>query len=39
MEDSKVSFFVAFQASLFGFQHRYRPVLFLDAVSPKLNKH
>jgi hypothetical protein len=37
MEDSKFCFFVAFNASLHGFEHGCRPLLFLDAVSPKPN--
>uniref|UniRef100_A0ACD5ZB58 Uncharacterized protein n=1 Tax=Avena sativa TaxID=4498 RepID=A0ACD5ZB58_AVESA len=38
MEDSKFCFFVAFSASLHGFEHGCRPLLFLDVVSPKPNK-
>ncbi|XP_044431234.1 uncharacterized protein [Triticum aestivum] len=38
MEDSKFCFFVAFHASLYGFEHGCRPLLFLDAVSAKPNK-
>lgn len=38
MEDSKFCFFVAFHASLHGFEHGCRPLIFLDAVSAKPNK-
>lgn len=39
LEDSKFRFFVAFHASLHGFEHGCRPLLFLDVVSVKPNKH
>ncbi|CAL5039499.1 unnamed protein product [Urochloa decumbens] len=39
LEDSKFRFFVAFHASLHGFQHGCRPLLFLDAITAKPNKH
>jgi len=39
LEDSKFRFFVAFHASLHGFEHGCRPLLFLDAITAKPNKH
>ncbi|XP_052160065.1 uncharacterized protein LOC127777503 [Oryza glaberrima] len=38
MEDSKFRLFVAFHASLHGFEHGCRPLLFLDVISAKPNK-
>uniref|UniRef100_K3YQH6 SWIM-type domain-containing protein n=1 Tax=Setaria italica TaxID=4555 RepID=K3YQH6_SETIT len=39
LEDSKFRFFVAFHASLHGFEHGCRPLLFLDVISVRSNKH
>ncbi|KAL5211746.1 hypothetical protein ABZP36_022593 [Zizania latifolia] len=39
LEDSKFRFFVAFHASIQGFVHGCRPLLFLDVISVKPNKH
>ncbi|CAN6237404.1 unnamed protein product [Urochloa humidicola] len=39
LEDSKFRFFVAFNASLRGFEHGCRPLLFLDLISVRSNKH
>ncbi|XP_006646999.1 uncharacterized protein LOC102720397 [Oryza brachyantha] len=39
LEDSKFRFFVAFQASIQGFVNGCRPLLFLDVISVKPNKH
>jgi hypothetical protein len=39
LEDSKFRFFVAFYASLYGFEHGCRPLLFLDVISVRSNKH
>jgi zinc finger SWIM domain-containing protein 3 len=38
LEDSKFRFFVAFHASFHGFEHGCRPLLFLEAITAKLNK-
>ncbi|XP_072963307.1 uncharacterized protein [Typha angustifolia] len=38
-DDSKFCFFVAFYASLNGFEHGCRPLLFLDGISLKANRH
>ncbi|WOL01873.1 hypothetical protein Cni_G10592 [Canna indica] len=37
-ESSRFRFFVAFHASLYGFEHGCRPLLFLDAFSLKVNR-
>ena len=37
-DDSKFSLFIAFHASLSGFEHGCRPLLFLDGVSLKASK-
>ncbi|CAL9178687.1 unnamed protein product [Musa hybrid cultivar] len=37
-DDSRFRFFVAFHASLYGFEHGCRPLLFLDDLSLKANK-
>ncbi|XP_009392733.2 uncharacterized protein LOC103978611 isoform X1 [Musa acuminata AAA Group] len=37
-DDSKFCFFVTFHASLYGFEHGCRPLLFLDGLSLKANK-
>ncbi|ONK66544.1 uncharacterized protein A4U43_C06F9290 [Asparagus officinalis] len=37
-EDSKFSLFIAFHASLSGFEHGCRPLLFLDGISLKASK-
>ncbi|KAG6506536.1 uncharacterized protein LOC121980428 [Zingiber officinale] len=37
--DLRFRFFVAFHASLYGFEHGCRPFLFLDAFSLKENRH
>ncbi|KAL6888818.1 hypothetical protein ACP4OV_009844 [Aristida adscensionis] len=39
LEDSKLRFYVAFHASLYGFEHGCRPLLFLDVISVRPNKH
>ncbi|KAL6629998.1 hypothetical protein ACP70R_029763 [Stipagrostis hirtigluma subsp. patula] len=39
LEDSRFRFFVAFHASLYGFEHGCRPLLFLDVISVKPNKN
>jgi hypothetical protein len=39
LEDSKFRFFVAFHASLHGFEHGCRHLLFLDVISVRSNKH
>lgn len=38
-EDLKCHIFVSFHASLSGFEHGCRPLLFLDGISLKANKH
>ncbi|KAJ4810651.1 MuDR family transposase [Rhynchospora pubera] len=38
-EGSKCRFFVAFRASLEGFEHGCRPLLFLDAITSKSTRH
>ncbi|XP_044412227.1 uncharacterized protein [Triticum aestivum] len=39
LEGSKFRFFVAFHASLHGFENGCRPLLFLDLITVKPNKH
>ncbi|XBH77949.1 hypothetical protein VPH35_104327 [Triticum aestivum] len=39
LEGSKFRFFVAFHASLHGFENGCRPLLFLDVITVKPNKH